>query len=100
MINYRKYRYLGSKVKLLTPQKSEISRVFITAQKQEITLPEYLRGYKDIFDERVAFILPEQGGYEHAIETKGQVLYGPLYNLLEPQLVVLRDYIATSLKKG
>ena len=100
LINYGKCKCSGLKVELLTPQRSEISRVFTTAQKQEITLPEYLRGCEDIFDEGAASILPEQGGYEHAIETEGQVPYGPLYNLSEPQLVALRDYIAISLEKG
>jgi len=38
-------------------------------------------------------------GFEHAIETTDPPPYGPLYNLSEPQLEVLREYLADALRK-
>jgi hypothetical protein len=59
-----------------------------------------LSEYSDVFDEKLADLLPDQGGFEHAIPTDGQVPYGPLYSLSETQLEALRQYLADALQKG
>src|SRR5208282_4963432 len=46
-----------------------------------------------------AGILPEQGGFEHAIDTIDSPPYGPLYNLSELQLAALREYLSDALRK-
>lgn len=77
-----------------------LRRVDESAKGPEQYLPEYLNEFSDVFDAEKAGRLPEQKGFEHAIETDGNVPYGPLYNLSGPQLEALRTYLQESLRKG
>ena len=76
------------------------SRPLLGALKEPTDLPAYLADFADVFDDEEAGRLPDQGGFEHAIETTESPPFGPLYNLSEPQLKALRDYIEDALKKG
>ena len=69
-------------------------------EPRETRLPAYLKDFEDVCDPEAAGELPEQGGFEHAIETEGNPPYGPLYNLSETQLAALREYLTDSLRKG
>lgn len=64
--------------------------------------PEYT-DFKDVFSDTNAYILPEHGTHDHAIDLideKKQPPYGPIYNLSESELAVLRAYIDLHLKTG
>ena len=65
-------------------------------------LPEAYKDYADVFDEKEAGLLPDHGLYELAIELiKGkQPPFSPLYNLLEAELKVLREYLDKNLQRG
>jgi hypothetical protein len=75
----------------------------ITALKRpaEVLLKAY-KDYIDVFNEKEAGLLPDYGLYKLAIELiKGkQPLFGPLYNLLEAKLKVLREYLDKNLQRG
>jgi hypothetical protein len=71
-----------------------------STRKDPSTLSAFLKRYKDVFDPVEAAKLADQKGFEHAIKTTSPLLFGPLYNLLGPQLKALRDYIKDALKKG
>ncbi|KAF4627116.1 hypothetical protein G7Y89_g11043 [Cudoniella acicularis] len=63
-------------------------------------IPEYLADFADVFDPALASDPPDLGdGVAHAIETTEDPPYGPLYNLSEPQLQALREYLADALEK-
>src|SRR5208282_5331361 len=64
-----------------------------------VAIPKYLQDVSDFFDTEKAGILPEQGGFEHAIDTIDSPPYGPLYNLSELQLAALREYLSDALRK-
>jgi transposase InsO family protein len=64
-------------------------------------LPGEYRDFDDVFDTHKAGVLPPHSHFEHKIETEGgDPPYGPLYNLSEHELQVLRQYIDDSLAKG
>jgi transposase InsO family protein len=64
-------------------------------------LPAEFEEYEDVFDMKQADILAEHSHFEHAIETEGgDPPFGPLYNLSEQELKVLRQYIDDALAKG
>jgi hypothetical protein len=64
-------------------------------------LPEYLADYADVFSNENASILPAHNKLDHAIETEnGEPPFGPLYNLSQSELQVLRTYLEESTKKG
>ena len=66
-----------------------------------LVLLEYLAGYADVFSNENASILPAHNKLDHAIETKnGEPPFGPLYNLSQSELQVLRTYLKESIKKG
>jgi hypothetical protein len=77
--------------------------VTITALKRpaEVLLEAY-KDYIDVFDEKEAGLLPDYSLYKLVIELiKGkQPLFGPLYNLLEAKLKVLREYLDKNLQRG
>ena len=57
--------------------------------------------YRDVFSEQKADELPELGRRVHAIETGDQdPPWGPVYNLSEKELAVLREYLEDSERKG
>jgi hypothetical protein len=64
-------------------------------------LPDELKEFEDVFSLEAAGELPTHNKYEHAIELEGgEPPYGPLYNLSEKELEVLRKYLEDSLSKG
>ena len=84
-----------------TPSISEADNTSSTPPISGIP-PEYA-DFADVFSESNAYILPEHGEHDHAIdlidETKAPP-YGPIYNLSESELAVLRAYIDLHLKTG
>jgi hypothetical protein len=56
-------------------------------------LPKEYKEYQDVFSEDKANKLPPRGQPEHAIELTGDLPHGPIYNLSEKELKVLREYI-------
>ena len=68
------------------------------------TLPpsplSWLENYTQCFDRELARELSEHSRFSHAIEIEGEALYGPLYNLSQIELRVLREYLDDVLEKG
>ena len=65
-----------------------------------ITIPlEYL-DLAEVFSEEAANTLPEHGPQDLALETSEAPPFGPLYNLSQVELEVLREYISDNLAKG
>jgi hypothetical protein len=73
-----------------------------------IKLPEYYYQYLDVFDQRVADqLLPYWLEANHKIklnlDKKGKLLevpYGPLYQIMQEELLVLRKTLTKLLNKG
>jgi hypothetical protein len=64
-------------------------------------LPQEYAEFADVFSEVDAVKLPPPGGHEHAIELEGgEPPYGPIYNLSERELKVLREYLKDALERG
>lgn len=61
----------------------------------EVLLPPAYRDFAEVFLDIDANKLPEHGPHDHAIDLidKQQPPYGPVYNLSEVELIVLRQYI-------
>lgn len=61
----------------------------------EISIPEAYAEFKDVFSDDQANILPDHGPDDHAIDLvdERQPPHGPIYNLSEVELIVLRQYI-------
>ena len=67
----------------------------------EIDLPVEYEEFADVFSMEEADKLPELGRRTHAIETgKEEPPWGPMYNLSEKELKVLREYITENVEKG
>ena len=64
-----------------------------------VTLLKAYNNYTDIFNKKEAGLLLDYSLYKLAIKLiKGkQPLFGPLYNLLEAELKVLREYLDKNL---
>src|SRR6202022_2772400 len=65
-------------------------------------LPLKYTDYADVFSEEEANRLPDENARQHSIDLiDGQEPpYGPIYNLSEKELKVLREYLETSLQNG
>lgn len=65
-------------------------------------LPEALHGFRDVFSEEAAGILPAHKDSDHAIDIEDGATppHRPLYNLSQTELHVLREYIENALEKG
>ncbi|KAJ6436919.1 hypothetical protein O9K51_10455 [Purpureocillium lavendulum] len=65
-------------------------------------IPSAYRGWADVFSEEEAAKLPPLSGRSHPIDLEeGRIPpSGPIYNLSEHELMVLREYIASAQKKG
>jgi hypothetical protein len=75
---------------------------FISAANATLApkLPAEFEEYEDVFNMKQADILAEHSHFEHTIETEGgDPPFGPLYNLSEQKLKVLRQYIDNALAK-
>ena len=74
-----------------------------TTSKASAALPAAYSSYSDIFSEQASETLPPyRGNLDHAIDLQPSTTppFGPLYNLSESELVVLKDYIEQNLKTG
>lgn len=68
-----------------------------------LQIPTEYADFADVFSDTNAYVLPEHGSHDHAIDLideSKQPPYGPIYNLSEPELAVLRAYIDLHLKTG
>ncbi|KJZ68952.1 hypothetical protein HIM_11649 [Hirsutella minnesotensis 3608] len=75
------------------------------ATPEKTPVPEIFSAYRewaDVFSEEEAARLPPLSGRSHPIDLEdGQIPpAGPIYNLSEHELLVLREYIASAQKKG
>jgi hypothetical protein len=71
--------------------------------KPPVTLPPEYSDFADVFSERNADKLPPNRGHlDHSIplEEGAKPQVGPIYNLSEVKLEVLKEYIETHLAKG
>ena len=73
---------------------------YTSVRDGEIELPIAYQEYQDVFSEEKANQLTARGRPEHAIEMTSEPLYGPIYNLSEKELKVLREYLRDALAKG
>ena len=77
-----------------------------TSAEKEITLPEIPECYRDlvdVFSGKEAEILPPHRGHvDHHIQLEegAKPVFGPMYNVSELELKVLKEYIEKNLKKG
>jgi hypothetical protein len=74
----------------------------IAAAGGVVAVPLQYSEYADVFSEQKADTLPGEGSREHPIELiEGATPpYGPIYNLSERELEVLREYLKSSEAKG
>lgn len=73
----------------------------IAGLETETELPVQYQDFADVFSAERADKLPELGRRTHAINTGEQEPpWGPMYNLSEKELTVLREYIAENVQKG
>ena len=85
-----------------SPSQRYINAVEADAADENFPIPEYLADYADVFDDKAAAILPHHNKFDHAIDTVDgkDPPYGPLYNLSQDELKVLRDYLEEATKQG
>jgi hypothetical protein len=64
--------------------------------------PSCYHDYIDVFSETNASVLPDHRPYDLSIDLHpgSTPSFGPIYNLSEPELQTLKDYISDMLKKG
>jgi hypothetical protein len=69
---------------------------------QPPSLPDALSSYQDVFEKDQATALPSHKLADHRIQIQEgkEPPYGPLYNLSERELRILRDYLRESLANG
>ena len=77
-------------------------RVLNAIVSGEPCLPDALAEYADVFAADQAAVLPQHKKTDHAIPIVDgkEAPYGPLYNLSERELSVLREYLETNLANG
>jgi hypothetical protein len=93
----------GRRVHAVVLGRTTVGETAIYAAKEEGPphLPDELKEFEDVFSLEAAGELPTHNKYEHVIELEGgEPPYGPLYNLSEKELEVLRKYLEDSLSKG
>lgn len=80
---------------------NETIRVAALASK-DVTLPEELEEFADVFSEEEASILPSSSEYDHTIDLipGKEPPYRPLHRQSLKEQEVLREYLQTALKKG
>ena len=81
--------------------KAELHRR-LSAQMEEAPLPPELEQYRDMFDNDSAAMLPTHRVTDHAINIKDgkEAPHGPLYNLSQRELGVLREYLQKEVERG
>jgi len=77
-------------------------RILSAQEAPEVRVPDALNAYQDVFSAEAASILPSHRATDHKIKVQEgkEPPYGPLYNLSERELEVLRDYLKDALEKG
>lgn len=67
-----------------------------------VEIPDELRDFEDVFSSDQAGALPDHSTHDHAIDLKEgkEPPFGPLYNLSEKELGVLREYLDQAMQKG
>lgn len=73
-----------------------------TTTSGDHTVPEQYREYMDLFTDEEGKMLPKHQPWDHVIplEEGKEPTYGPMYNLSQRELEVLKDYIDTNLRRG
>lgn len=96
----------GSQYQALQPQCEEVTDVDTTntsKTKESVRIPQEYRDLAEVFSEKKANKLPShRGRLDHSItlEEGFKPAYGPIYNLSETELSVLKSYIEEYLAKG
>jgi hypothetical protein len=62
-------------------------------------IPKYLQDFVDVFNTPLIGEVVDYKEFEYTIKTMDSSPYGLLYNLSEPQLEVLQEYLADALRK-
>lgn len=89
---------LSSKLRVADDVTAQISS--IDPRDKQHRIPSELQEYEDVFSESKADKLPTFEHAQHAIETTKDLPYGPLYNLSQTELEVLRKYLDDAIAKG
>ncbi|TAQ83295.1 hypothetical protein B7494_g8382 [Chlorociboria aeruginascens] len=94
----------GPRLSYVQGNKSRITQILSISTKDTgtVTLPEAYREFTDLCNDEAAGQLPEHHKMEHRIELEeGAVLpWGPIYNLSDMELQVLRDYLEKAQRNG
>jgi len=72
-------------------------------QKEPVRIPSEYKDLAEVFSEKKANTLPlHRGRLDHSIvlEEGSKPAYGPIYNLSENELSVMKSYIEEYVKKG
>ena len=67
--------------------------------RQILLIPSEYNDLAHVFSEDAANTLSEHGNHNLRLETTGTPPFGPLYNLSQNELEVLREYIADNFAK-
>ena len=79
---------------------SDIVDYSSTLGTPSITIPPEYLDLAEVFSEEAANTLPEHGPQDLCLETSGTPPFGPLYNLSQVELEVLREYIVDNFANG
>lgn len=82
---------------ILTPESVKVLRN--DSAVSATGLPREFEDFHDVFDMEQAGILADHSKFEHAIETTGDPPFGPLYNLSQNELKVLKEYLEGALQR-
>ena len=98
-------QHKGTKMLAIRPYKRESSvKVgnMLMLVMEPPRIPAEYQVFTKVFSKKKVNELPAHGTHNHAInlESTGDPLFGPLYNLLGNELKVLWDYLANNLAKG
>ena len=84
-------------------QKTTLStKLAITSQKDEVTLPLQYADYTDVFSEKTFDTLPPRWDFDHAIELKESFIpkVAKIYPLNPQEVDVCKEFVEESLKTG
>ena len=86
----------------ITPLPEYLSNLAASQEQQQLEIPEEYRDLAEVFSKAKAHELPPHRGHlDHHIplEEGAKPVFGPIYNLSETELQVLKDYIDENLHK-
>ena len=87
----------------ITPLPEYLSALAASQEQKAPEIPEEYRDLAEVFSKAKAHELPPHRGHlDHHIplEEGAKPVFGPIYNLSETELQVLKDYIDENLRKG